>query len=526
MTKEQDQDNARRARAREVGLFRFALISDALDGELSTKQRGRLVRAVAGRTHPGPFGSPVQVSRATLDRWIRDYKAGGFAALVPTPRRVLPTTPPSVLELAVALKTEAPDRTAAQVAVVLAAHGGFAPSARTLQRHFAAAGLTRSRPDGAPLAVFGRFEAERPNVRWVGDALHGPHIAGRKAILIAFLDDHSRAVVAARWGYAENAVALRETLKLALAARGRPAQCYVDNGAMFIDSGLRRACAVLGIKLSHSQPGRPAGRGKIERFFKTVRDQFLVEISDQITDAAGALGQPGNDVGSGVGTSVGSLVELNSLFTAWVEQVYHQRLHTETEQAPLARFLAAGPPVPVPADLLVEAFRWGEWRTVTKTALVSLQGNQYEVDPSLAGSKVELVFDPFDLTDIDVRHHGRGVGKAVPFRIGRHVHPKAQADAPTPAAPTGIDYLRLIQTRHTRSLGERLQYAQLTDAPAGTSVPPADAAGLTYDTDLLTLASTSEPEPDPGMEAELAEFAELTKQLAHPADPSDLEATR
>ena len=532
MTKEQDQDDARRARAREVGLFRYGLISEALNEQLTTKQRGRVVRAVAAQAHLGPFGSPVRVARATLDRWIRDYRAGGFAALVPTPRRVLACTPAAVLELAVALKTEAPDRTAAQVAVVLAAHGGFAPSARTLQRHFAAAGLTRSRPDGAPLAVFGRFEAERPNVRWVGDALHGPHVAGRKAILIAFLDDHSRAVVAARWGYAENAVALRETLKVALAARGRPAQCYVDNGAMFIDSGLRRACAVLGIKLTHSQPGRPAGRGKIERFFRTVRDQFLVEISDNPGDPSSA------------GTVVGSLAELNALFTAWVEQVYHQRVHTETDMAPLARFLAAGPPVPVPADLLVEAFRWGEWRTVTKTALVSLHGNQYEVDPALAGSKVELVFDPFDLSDIDVRHHGRPVGKAVPFRIGRHVHPKAQADAPPPAAPTGIDYLRLIQTRHTRSLGERLQYAQLSDPthPASSSteisVPPADAAGLAYDTDLLALANTSEPAPDTEpeadleveAEADLADFAALlNEQRTGPSastNSSDLEATR
>ncbi|HUZ03458.1 MAG TPA: DDE-type integrase/transposase/recombinase [Thermomicrobiaceae bacterium] len=522
MSKEQDQNNARAARAREVGLFRYALISEALNEELTTKQRGRLVRAVAAKTHVGPFGTPVRISRATLDRWIRDYRTGGFAALVPTPRRVAPCTPPQVLELAVALKTEAPDRTAAQVAVVLAAHGGFAPSARTLQRHFAAAGLTRIRPDGAPLVVFGRFEAERPNVRWVGDALHGPHIAGRKAILIAFLDDHSRAVVAARWGYAENAVALRETLKLALAARGRPAQIYVDNGACFIDSGLRRACAVLGIKLTHSRPGMPAGRGKIERFFKTVRDQFLVEISD------------GPDDVSPAGTSVGSLAELNSLFTAWVEQVYHQRVHTETEMAPLARFLAAGPPVPIPADLLVEAFRWGEWRTVTKTALVSLQGNQYEVDPALAGSKVELVFDPFDLTDIDVRHHGRLVGKAVPFRIGRHVHPKAAADAPPPATPTGIDYLRLIQTRHTRALGQRLHYAQLTDPTPVTSPtdqtamtpvePPADTSGLDYDTDLLALASGTEPDPD--LEAELADLAALRDiQHTHTADPRDLEAT-
>ena len=425
MSTQQEQDNARRARAGEVGLFRYGLIQDALNEALSTKQRGRLVRAIAAQAHPGPFGTPVRVSRPTVDRWIRDYRAGGFAALVPAPRRVAPSTPAQVLELAVALKREAPDRTATQVAAVLAAHGGVAPSPRTLQRHFAAAGLTRARPDGTPLAVFGRFEADRPNVRWVGDALHGPLVAGRKAILIAFLDDHSRAVVAARWGYAENAVALRETLKLGLASRGRPAQAYVDNGSMFIDAGLRRACAVLGIKLTHSQPGKPAGRGKIERFLRTVRDQFLVEISEHPDDPSRG------------GTIVGSLAELNALFTAWVEQVYHQRIHTETPMPPLARFLAAGPPAPTPAGLLAEAFRWGEWRIVTKTATVSLQGNLYEVDAALAGCKVELVFDPFDLSDIDVRHHGRPAGKAVPFRIGKHVHAKAVADTHPPRPRPG-----------------------------------------------------------------------------------------
>ena len=414
-----------------------------------------------------------------------------------------------------ALKREAPDRTAAQVAAVLAAHGGVAPSPRTLQRHFAAAGLNRARPEGAPLAVFGRFEADRPNVRWVGDALHGPQVAGRKAILIAFLDDHSRAVVAARWGYAENAVALRETLKVALASRGRPAQVYVDNGSMFIDAGLRRACAVLGIKLTHSQPGKPAGRGKIERFLRTVRDQFLVEISEHPDDPGSA------------GTIVDSLIELNALFTAWVEQVYHQRVHTETQMPPLARFLAAGPPAPTPAGLLAEAFRWGEWRTVTKTATVSLQGNLYEVDAALAGCKVELVFDPFDLSDIDVRHHARPVGKAVPFRIGRHVHPKAVADGPPAPAPTGIDYLRLIQTRHERALGQRLQYAQLNDPtgpePAG-SVPPADENGLAYDADLLALASTSGPGPDRQLQAELASFAALLPEQS--ADCTDRQESR
>ena len=172
---------------------------------------------------------------------------------------------------------------------------------------------------------------------------------------------------------------------------------------------------------THSQPGRPAGRGKIERFFKTVRDQFLVEITD---------------AEAGAGTPVGSLAELNALFTAWVEQVYHQRIHSETQMTPLARFLAAGPPVPTPAELLGEAFRWGEWRTVTKTATLSLHGNLYEVDPALAGARVELVFDPFDLTDIDAGHHGRTAGAAVPFQIGRHVHPK---DWDGPGGPLPVD---------------------------------------------------------------------------------------
>ncbi len=490
MSAGQDRRADRRLRAQEVGLFRYGLIADALDPGLTTKQRGRLVREIAGRVHPGPMWTPTRVSRASLDRWIRAYRAGGFQALVPAARRPVPQTPAEVLELAAALKKEAPGRTAAQVAVVLAAHAGFSPSARTLQRHFAALGLNRLTADGSPPAVFGRFEAEAPNARWVGDGLHGPVVAGRKAILIAFLDDHSRAVTAARWGHAENSVTLAETLRAGLATRGLPRQIYVDNGAMFIDAQLRRACAVLGIRLVHSRPGQPAGRGKIERLFRTVRDQFLVEIA--------STGQP-------AGTTVNDLGELNALFTAWVETVYHRRVHSETGQPPLTRFLAAGPPAPVPADRLAEAFRWGEWRTVNSTATVSLHGNQYQVDPALAGARVELVFDPHDLTDIAVRHHGRPAGQATPFHISRHVHPKARTDPAPPPTPTGIDYLRLVDDRHTRELETRLHYATLDDPPnpapahpqpagpepAGQPSPPPpdpDPDGHHYPTDLIRLA--------------------------------------
>ena len=126
------EDQVRAERARAVGLFRYGLIREAADRTLTTKQRGRLVRALAAREHLGPFGDPVRVSRETIDRWIRDWRRGGFDALVPNPRRVSPHTPAEVLELAVALKKEVPARTATQVAAVLRAHLGWAPDERTV----------------------------------------------------------------------------------------------------------------------------------------------------------------------------------------------------------------------------------------------------------------------------------------------------------------------------------------------------------------------------------------------------------
>jgi putative transposase len=293
-------EQARAERARAIGLFRYSLIREAADPTLSTRQRGRLVRALAEIEHTGPFGQPVRVSRPTIDRWIRDWRRGGFDALVPTPRRVEPRTPAEVLELAAALKREAPERTAAQVATVLRAHAGWAPTERTLQRHFARLELN-TRPDGSPPAVFGRFEADAPNELWTGDALHGPTVGGRKTYLFAFIDDHSRALVGHRWGHAEDTVRLAAALRAALGSRGVPQRIYVDNGSAFVDAEPLRACATLGIRLVHSRPGKPAGRGKIERVFRTVRDQFLVELA-----------APGS-------REVADLVEPNRLFTAWVE---------------------------------------------------------------------------------------------------------------------------------------------------------------------------------------------------------------
>jgi len=483
-----DEAAARAERARAIGLFRYQLIREAADPELSTRARGRMVRELAARTHLDPAGRRVRVSRETLDRWIRAWRSGGFDALVPSPRQSSRRLPAEVIDMAVALKRENPDRTATQVRRILRAQMGWAPGERTLQRHFAE--LTSTDPTllGAQQpgpGVFGRFEAARPNELWTGDALHGPRIGGRKTYLFAFLDDHSRAIVGHRFGFAEDTVRLAAALRPALGSRGVPDGVYVDNGSAFVDAWLLRACAKLGIRLIHSTPGRPQGRGKIERFFRTVREQFLVEITGEITSDAP------ESAGGGAGRGrhqVGDLGELNRLFTAWVEQVYHRRVHSETDAAPLARWSAGGPfPLPTPAAL-AEAFLWEEHRTVTKTALVSLQGNTYQVEPALVGRRVELIFDPFDLTRIEVRLRGAPAGIAVPHRIGRHAHLKARPETPpAPPTPTGINYAHLIDAAHHAELARGVNYAALT--PVTTTTTPTNAAladELPGQLDLLT----------------------------------------
>ncbi len=308
-------------RAQEIGLFRYQLAREAADESLSPRERGLLVRSMAAREHLGADGRWVRVSRTTLDRWVRAYRRGGFEALVPRPRRMANKTPERLLELACALRKEQPARTTAQIHRIIVEAEGSSPSARTIQRHFVAAGLPWK--GGQIGRALGRFEAEQRNELWTGDALHGPLIDGRRVFLFCFLDDHSRLLAGYRWAAREDVLNASRALRAGMAARGRPRAVYVDNGSPFVSGQLLRACAVLGIRLIHSRPGRPEGRGKIERVFRTVREQVLVEFEDR---------------------PPATLEELNRSFQAWVESVYHQREHSETAQAPLERFLALGPP--------------------------------------------------------------------------------------------------------------------------------------------------------------------------------------
>lgn len=455
MTDADREGAARRRRVQEIALWRWTLVEPAMDPALTARQRGAVVRDLASRGHPGPGGKAmVTVSRRTLDRWVVARRDGGFEALVPALRQCEPRTDPEIVELAAGLKRENPQRTAAQVRRVLAARLGWAqaPAERSIQRWLAARELN-TRPDGRPPEAFGRFQAGRVNEIWTADLMNGPVIGGRDCHLSVIIDDRSRFLVAARFVRRPDAFRFAGVFRAALGSCGVPDVLYCDNGSAYVDSSLKRTCAVLGIRLTHSEPGRPMGRGKVERVIETLQQQFMVEVTG---DERHPARHP-----------VTSLEELNGLLEAWVRTVYHGRVHSGTGETPRSCWDAAGPrPLPAPGRLR-HAFAWSAVRKVRKTATVELEGNVYCLDPFLAGRHVELLFDPADMSELEVWWEGRKAGRALPQVIRRHAHPKAPPEDgdPPPAALTGTDYLGIVAGADRAAGESRLRLSALDDRP-------------------------------------------------------------
>ena len=433
--------------AEALALRRYALIAEAANPRLTGRERGRIVREVAARVHEHPDGSDWVVCRHTLDRWLRAYQTHGLGALKPGPRADtgIVRRHPELFQEAAALRLEHPARSAAHIADILYARHGIRLSERTVREQLHKRGLDRARLNAEPRA-FGRYEAACPNERWIGDVLVGPWVphprrtGSRQARLFLLVDDHSRLLVHGSWCNNENTRAGQQVLRAAITRRGLPEQIYFDNGAPFANAALERTCAVLGIHLIHSKPYSPEGRGKQERLNRVIRERFLLEA-----EAAG----------------IADLQQLNDRFVAWAESYLNCRLHSETGQTPIARFQAQGPPRAADPQLLQEAFRWSCLRKVSRTATLSLLGNRYQVDSALVGRQVELRYDPEDLSRISVHFQGRLVGDAVPFRLGRHVHPQVpQAVSPTPES-TGIDYLGLVLAAHEQATREGVAFRDL-----------------------------------------------------------------
>jgi len=431
----------------ELALWRYHLIAEALDRRIGSRERGLIVRRLAGQEHTAPDGEMRTVSRNTLDRWIRSYREHGLAGLRDRPRSDQGSSRrhADLIDEAVKLRLEQPARSAAHIAEILSARHGARIAERTVREQLQKRGLTRAELL-RDQRTFGRYEAAEPNERWIADVLVGPWVphprasGSQKARLFLIVDDHSRLLVHGRWFGNETLRSGQEVLHAAILRRGLPTQLYVDNGAAFAGHELGRSCAVLGTRLIHSRPYAPQGRGKLERLNRVIRERFLLEAEQ---------------------AGIATLEELNDRFLAWVERYLNLRRHAETGESPLERFQRGGHRAADP-ELLRSAFLWAARRRVSRTATVSFQGNQYQVDQALVGRQIELRYRPEDLSQLEVWFGDRQFGLAVPLVVERHVHPQLPSSPRPLPQPTGVDYLGQVLAEHEASETGSISFRKLT----------------------------------------------------------------
>jgi putative transposase len=428
----------------QIALFRYSLIVPFLSQqELEWGVKGELLQRMVKEITTIPFSQKTSLDESTIRRYLKTYREQGFDGLKPKNRSdkgMSHKIPLETLEKAFLLKKEEPRRSARKIIQIMEAHhmaslGLLKPS--TLSRIFKQQGLTAKQLRHCNKS-FRSFQAEHPNQIWQSDILYGPYLPDpdrpekkKQTYLIAILDDYSRLVVHAQFYWHERLPHLENTLHKAILKRGIPDVFYVDNGQVYSAHQINAICAELGIRKINCKPYSPEGKGKIERFFKTVRTDFLTELTHE---------------------KISQLHQLNNKFWAWLEQEYHQKLHSATNETPNISWRNNVTPFMKKIDekQLQSIFLWREKRKVSKLGLVSLAGLQFEVSSILVGKSVEVRYNHFDLSQVFIYREGRFLQKARQTKISRWNTAKKQQQTqqPKPAPKSNINHLAYLEQQH------------------------------------------------------------------------------
>lgn len=443
----------------ELPLARYAVIASTVCRNWTKEEFNQEVRRVTAAEHRFPGGVMKRVSPRNMRRWVKWYREGrklknfevppGLDALRPIVREdcgVPRVLAPELIERAIRLRAEEPARTTAMLVKLLQAEAvarGEEPPAveeATLAHHLRARGATRKRmkQDGR---VYPRFEHAHRNDVWQGDMTGAMWLPNpldpktpRQCFLHAVIDDHTRYVPHAEFYFRQNLTCLLDGFRKAVHGGGAPSTFFVDNGSAYQHHQLQRMAARLSIQVVFATPYHPQGKGKVERFFRHVKESFYPEARR---------------------ANLQTLEELNQFFWGWLDQ-YHDREHSELKTTPRARWDAEADLArwPDPATLS-QAFLWEEQRSVDRTGCVHLEDNAYPVPEHLVGQKVSLRFDPFDLSKVQVFHKGVYVDTVAPYEMTSNTFRKAlprRVESPAP-----LESATAYREQLSRSYRERLQ---------------------------------------------------------------------
>ena len=383
----------------ELALWRYGIISPLLHRDASSLPFGKMLDQASGNTYVQPSGDHIILSAETIRKWLYRYLKTGLPGLEGKTRsdKGKHDIPETISSEMVALRSEHPRWTLARLIRQLAQEGlwnGRKPSRSALYRFAKAHNLQRD-SHIYPDEVTRPFAFDHFGQLWVADFLHGPRLyhgrKKKKTYLHVILDDSSRFIVAGRFYLTESVEPLIYDFMGAVRRFGLPQRFYTDNGAAYASRHLKILCARNAVDLVHTPPYRPQGRGKVERLFRTVRDQFLCDRFK-------------------------TLDEVNKAFTRWISR-YHQTLHSSLKCSPLQKRLQTrsvcrelAPSVDIEA-----LFRMERRCRVYNDSTIRFKKTTYEVPDCLPGSRVTIYYMPWDKTCI---YYGDEMKKARILDLG------------------------------------------------------------------------------------------------------------
>jgi len=390
-------------------LFRLSVLGPLVSRErLERGELQQIIRDLARREYAIPGSDRHLIGEKTIEAWYYSWRKNGIEGLAPKPRidRGQSKLSPPIQEAILAAKRDNPRRSIAQIRQLLestgqAARGSLSRSTihRLLQQH----GLSRMTGSASLPEEKRSFVAESAGTIWYGDVMHGPRVPVngqlRKTYLVSLIDDASRLINHSAFCLGETALDIEGVLKQALLKRGVPIKLVVDNGAAYRAHTLQGICVRLGIHLIYCRPYAPEGKGKLERWHRTFRDQFLSELDQR---------------------HITCLDDLNARLWAWLEQIYHRTNHAGLGGlTPLARYQQDLPKIRSlgqRATQLDALFHHRLSRYVRRDGTVSYLGKRFEVPFELAGKTVQLVVDPHAGSVVGVENgDGESLGTATPL---------------------------------------------------------------------------------------------------------------
>lgn len=447
----------------EVAAFRFGLIAQIVQRQLQPGERYALLREIANQRYTIPGSEKNTVSVRSLERYLQAYEKNGFEGLKPQLREKrgsLRSQDPEVLKRAIELRKELPSRSVDQVIRILELEekvplGVLKP--RTLSRYFQEMGWSKKDIYRAVKKEFRHFEHGTPNDCWQADTQHTLYLPDprnpekrKKAYLIAIIDDHSRRIMHAEFFMEEKYPRLERCVQKAVLTYGVPNLFFCDNGSVYSAKQFQIMCARMGTKLIHAKPYSPESKGKIEKFFQFVDSSFTGEANLLINQG-----------------KLTTLKQLNDYLRSWLE-AYDNRVHRSTKETPKKRYeVQAEHTRHLPAEMLKEIFLWEEDRTVRKTAIIELEGNRYDVDSSLRGKRIQIRYNPFDLSTIQVWKDDERFEDAKPAVLRNQSHSKLPDDADDDHAPVAasnfLEQLKKKQEEEKRKQVGTTSFAMLKE---------------------------------------------------------------